>query len=265
MLHIIDGNNRFRARWEKLGPDALQIMYHDSIQKNPNTKTIWVWDGEYAKASRQEIFPEYKGMKAPASDQFHETMNFFRQLLNHSNCLQLCVPGYEADDVIAMLAKDSDEKVLIDSNDADFLALVDDRVTVERDPLPNTAPHYVHLYKTLVGDKSDGIGGLTRFGEGGWAKLEDSERNLLIKHFTNEERLTGQDCKELFGWTKGLAEKWDNDLDKLDIFWKVTEFIPVPFELIHRHLTFGSLDMARANIALQPYLLTMDHEKVAVK
>lgn len=257
MLQIIDGNNRFRARWEKLGPDALQILYQSSISTLPNHKTIWVWDGENSLDARKEIFPEYKGLKTPASDHFHETMDLFKSLLNYSNCLQLCVPGVEADDVIAALAKSSEDKILIDSNDADFLALeVETRISVNRDPIPNTLPQHVHLYKTLVGDKSDGIKGLQGFGDGTWKKLEDSERHLLTQHFEGERRLTGDDCKDLLGWTKSLSGKWDENLETLDAFWKVTAFLPVSFELIQRHLTFGNLDQVKAHQMLTPFLLT---------
>ncbi|WP_304634044.1 hypothetical protein [Pseudoalteromonas sp.] len=261
MLHIIDGNNRFRARWEKLGPDALQMLYNFSISTLHTHKVIWVWDGEGSLSNRKEIFPEYKGLKKPGTDQFHETMDLFKSILNHSNCIQISVPGYEADDVIATLARQSEDTIEIESNDADFLALVNDRVKVNRDPLPNTKPEHVHLYKTLVGDKSDGIKGLQSFGQATWDKLEDSEKFMLIKHFNNEQRLTGDDCKNFFGWTKGLIAKWDANLELLDQYWKVTEFFDVPYELIQRHLTVGTLNQARAQEILAPFMLDMNNEK----
>ncbi|ASV43996.1 hypothetical protein [Pseudoalteromonas phage KB12-38] len=261
MLQIIDGNNRFRARWEKLGPDALQILFQNSISTLQDHKVIWVWDGENSLDARKAIFPEYKGLKVPGNDAFHETMELFKNLLKHSNCLQLTVPGYEADDVIAALAKSSEDRILIDSNDADFLALADTRISVNRDPLPNVSPKYVRLFKTLVGDKSDGITGLKGFGQATWNKLEDSERNLLINHFENKQRLTSEDCAELLGWTKGLAAKWDDHVEQLDQYWKVVAFMPVSFELIQRHLTFGKLDQVKAGQLLMPLLL--DEQAIA--
>ena len=261
MLRLIDGNNRFRAKWEKLGPNALMIMYNESCQAIQNSTLIWVWDGVDGTAKRKETFPEYKGGKRPASDQFHETMTLFKQLLSHSNCLQLSVDGYEADDVIATLAKGSEQPVFIDSNDADFLALENERINVNRDPLPNCTPFYIQLFKTLVGDKSDNIKGLPGFGEGTWSKLEDSEKNLLINHFTNQNRLTGEDVKELLGWTKGLSAKWENNIALLDQYWQVTSFYDVPFELIKSNLTPGVLNAVAAQAMLGELLLTMDNEK----
>jgi hypothetical protein len=262
-LKLIDGNNRFRARWEKLGPNALSILYNESITHMPNHTLIWVWDGENGAGPRREIFPMYKGGRKPGSDQFHETMALFQDLLQHSNCLQLAVPGVEADDVIACLAQGSSDVIEIDSNDADFLALVSERITVNREPIAGVIPDYVHLYKTLVGDKSDNVKGLPSFGAGTWGKLEDSERILLIKHFTGESRLTGEDCSELFGWGKALCSKWEDNLADLDVAWKITDFFPVDSRLISEHLKAGVLNMDAANALLAPLLFTMDHEKVA--
>lgn len=263
-IKIIDANNRFRARWERLGPNALQIMFSESISNIPNHTIIFVWDGMNGTAARRAILPDYKGgdKKAP-SDQFFETIKLFQDILQHSNCIQISVDDVEADDVIAAIARNSTQQIEIDSNDADFLALVSERITVNRDPLVGVIPDFVHLYKTLVGDKSDNVKGLKSFGEKTWSKLEDSERIMLVKHFEGEQRLTGQDCAELFDWTKALCKNWDENIELLDKYWQVTSFFDVTESQIQQGMTVGKLDMVAAQVKLGELLLTMDNDKAA--
>lgn len=239
-LILIDGNNRFRKNFEKIGTQAVSILYNQSISHDPNVKIIWVWDGENGAGKRRALYPAYKGERNnQPTDDFYQTTKWFKQLLKHSNCLQIEVPGFEADDVIAKLAKESSLPIVIDSNDADFLALSSERVKVQRDPLEGVEPQFIRLYKTLVGDSSDNIKGIKGFGEKAWKDLLDSERYLLINHFTGEHRLSGQDVQELVGFTKGQATFWDEYPALLQQYWDIVGFIDVPYELIQQHLTAG--------------------------
>ena len=254
MMEIQDGNNRFRARWEKAGADAMQVMYQQSISTDPNLTKIVVWDGENSLDLRRAIYPEYKGNKKPSPENFHETMELYKEVLRHSNCIQISLPGYEADDVIRALAVDSNKQIVIDSNDADFLVLVNDRISVTREEMPNVQSQHIPIYKALVGDKSDNIPGLKGFGEGTWAKLSAEQIGHLENHFNNTHRLTSVECKELLGFTKGLVNKWDESVEALDMYYKVIQFIPINMELIGQHLEFGVYDQAKAMAVLLPFL-----------
>lgn len=238
-LHFVDGNNRFRAYFEKQGINALQTLYHQSVSHTPDHKVIWVWDGEAGAEARRTLYPGYKGGRNNEPvDTFFQTQNFFKQVLKHSNCLQIEVPAFEADDVIAALARGSSQIITIDSSDADFLALCNERISVTRDPLPDVEPEFVRLYKTLVGDKSDKINGLKGFGDVGWKKLQYSERQLIRTHFEGKT-LTGADVQELCGITASQAKNWDAQQEELKIYWNITGFYEVPEQLISQHLTSG--------------------------
>lgn len=254
-IHLIDGNNRFRARWEKLGIDALNILYSASNSPTPDTVIIWVWDGKDSKKPRQEILETYKAISAPPTEAFFKTQELFKEVLTHSSCLQLTVDGVEADDVIAHIAKTSKSKILIDSNDKDFLALANERITVNREPIPNVNNDEVRLFKTLFGDKSDGIKGLRGFGEKTWAKLTTEQRSLLQDHFEGNANLTGLDCRDRLGFGKALSNNFDEDLDLLDKYWQVIDFLPVSDDLINMNLKSGKEDPGAVFKLLEPFLL----------
>lgn len=239
-LLLIDGNNRFRKNFEKLGTQALSILFNQSLSFDPNVKIIWIWDGENGAGRRRSIYPLYKGERTnQPTDDFHMTTRWFKQLLRHSNCLQLEVPGYEADDVIATLARDSSDNIVIDSNDADFLALVNERVKVQRDPLEGVEAQFIRLYKTLVGDKSDNIKGVKGFGEKAWKELLPSECHLLISHFEGQRKLTADDVSELCGFTKAPATFWGENQGLLQQYWDIVGFYDVPMDLLQKHLSAG--------------------------
>lgn len=240
-LILIDGNNRFRKNFEKLGTQALSILFNQSLSFDPNVKIIWVWDGENGSGRRRAVYPLYKGKRNnQPTDDFHVTTRWFKELLRHSNCMQLEVPGYEADDVIATLASQSQDQIVIDSNDADFLALVNERVKVQREPIEGVDAQYIRLYKTLVGDKSDNIQGVKGFGEKAWKDLLDSERLLLISHFEGQRKLTAEDVSELCGFTKAPATFWAENQGLLQQYWDIVGFYDVPIDLLQRHLTVGT-------------------------
>ena len=256
-LLLIDGNNRFRKNFEKIGTQALSILYNQSISFDPNVKIIWIWDGENGSGKRRSIFPAYKGERTnQPTDDFYLTTKWFKELLVHSNCLQIEVPGYEADDVIAMLALHSNDQVIIDSNDADFLALVSDRVKVQRDPMEGVEAHFVRLYKTLVGDNSDNIKGIKGFGEKAWKDLLDSERYLLINHFKKEHILSADDVTELCGFSKSTATFWGDNQGLLQQYWDIVGFLDVPLDLLQKHIKAGVHNPAAFQAQLTQQLLS---------
>lgn len=257
-ITLIDGNNRFRAYFEKLGASAMQTLFHRSNTMDPNNRIIWVWDGKNSLDRRKQIYPEYKGNKHhAATDEFHKTTAFFKQLLSHSTCLQIEVPGFEADDVIAAIALASKEIITIDSNDADFLALVCNRIVTTKETLEGVKPEFVRLYKTLVGDKSDNVKGVKGFAEKSWQGLEDSEKRLLIKHFNGEALMSGKDVEELCGFTSAQVKFWDEQQELLKAYWQVVGFFDVPYETIAQHLKAGVYDPAAAQELLKGQLLSL--------
>lgn len=255
-MNLIDGNNRFRALFEKLGTNALQMLYYKSISNDPNHRIIWVWDGEDANARRRKIYPAYKGTGGnEPTDAFWQTMEFFKQLLQHSNCLQIKVPFYEADDVIATLAKGTTDVVEIDSSDHDFHSLICDRITTTKDPV--IEPEFVRLYKTLVGDTSDNIKGIKGYGESAWSNLQHSERRLVMKHFTGQEKMTGNDVIEMCGFKPAAGKFWDEQQALLQSYWDIVGFYDVPIDILQQNITAGVLNPSAAMELLKEQFLSL--------
>ena len=255
MLNLIDGNNIFRRRFEVIGAQALTAMYHEACLSFGANQTIWVWDAKDSKIRRKKVYPDYKGGRSRASDEFYQTVNLFKKLLTHSRCLQITVPTYEADDVIATLALDTASKVTIHSNDVDFASLTSDRISTEMERELPTDAENMRLYKTFVGDKSDNIPGMANFGDGAFKKLTADQIEEL--HCFIEGRTDEPDF-EFLGWTENRIEKFNACKSDLYKYWEIVELLSVPLDELAENIIVPQYDTAAANLIFKSlYLPTL--------
>ena len=138
---------------------------------------------------RHELDTAYKANRGDAPEEFHQDVHNLQHLLQEALRLPVCTaPGFEADDVIAAVARhavERDWRVRILSGDRDLFQLVDDRKDVVclytgggshgerginvvdeaavRQKL-GVAPHQVVDLKALTGDSSDNIPGVRGIG-----------------------------------------------------------------------------------------------------
>lgn len=107
-------------------------------------------------------------------------MSAIRELLHSLGILQCSLPHSEADDVLAYLAQKLPGNTLIYTVDGDLPALISPTVTVFLKGEPQTAyqkggltvlPRHVTLFKSIVGDSSDGIPGIKGMGPAAWTGL----------------------------------------------------------------------------------------------
>ena len=138
---------------------------------------------------RHELDTAYKANRGDAPEEFHQDVQNLQHLLQEALRLPVCTaPGFEADDVIAAVARhavERDWRVRILSGDRDLFQLVDDRKDVAclytgggshgerginvvdeaavRQKL-GVAPHQVVDLKALSGDSSDNIPGVRGIG-----------------------------------------------------------------------------------------------------
>ncbi|MCJ7724131.1 MAG: hypothetical protein MUP03_08360, partial [Anaerolineales bacterium] len=85
------------------------------------------------KTFRDEIFPEYKATRAKMPDDLRPQMERIRQLVDAFNLPRLEMEGFEADDVLGSIARQSAVQglgVKIITGDRDLLQLVDERIVV---------------------------------------------------------------------------------------------------------------------------------------
>jgi DNA polymerase-1 len=147
------------------------------------------WDVS-RKTFRTESYPEYKAQREKAPDHFRSQLPLMDEVLDALQIHQLRMEGYEADDIIASLAKRAVEDgwdVLIVTGDRDAFQLVDGHVKVlyTRRGISDTiiadasyveerygigSDQYVD-YAALRGDNSDNLPGVPGVGEKTAAKL----------------------------------------------------------------------------------------------
>jgi DNA polymerase-1 len=85
------------------------------------------------KTFRSEIFPEYKANRAKTPDEFRSQMSYLHDLVSAFGITTFEVEGFEADDIIATIAKQAereDADVFICTGDRDSFQLVNEKTTV---------------------------------------------------------------------------------------------------------------------------------------
>src|SRR3546814_9850279 len=112
-----------------------------------------------------------------AEDHFAQ-IRLFRELLTLSPAQQFCVDEWEADDVVATLARKLAARgvsVTCHSNDMDYLQLeANPLITINGIQKREVQPRWVPLYKALRGDNSDNISGIPGLGPKTWEQAEPS-------------------------------------------------------------------------------------------
>jgi len=208
---IIDGLNLFLRNFAVLnyinsegthigGLGGFLRSLGSLVKQLKPTSIYIVFDGVGSSVNRKNLLPEYKSGRNvlrvnKSSFDSQETENESKtnqiiHLIHYLQCLPvkiLSLDGVEADDIIAFLSKeltkDKKNKAYIVSADNDFLQLVDENISmyrsVEKEFInPKSVkekygvyPHNFLLYKTLMGDSSDKVGGVKGLGKGKFDKL----------------------------------------------------------------------------------------------
>lgn len=185
---LIDGNNWF-AQCEYAcpgaGPTNMCRRIETVLGQVEHSRAVVCWDG--AKSWRREACAEYKAQRAAKDDTFRSSLlKAQAAAAQYTECL--CVDAYEADDLIATLAqwaKGEGERAIAFSADKDLHQLLEAgqisqvtkvaRASVTRCKFDTmTADKLVETYgvkawqwvdyRTIVGDKSDGIKGCPGLG-----------------------------------------------------------------------------------------------------
>ena len=100
-------------------------------RKYPKAKLIAIFDAK-GRNFRHDIYPEYKAHRKPADDELVMQIEPLYEIIRAMGFHFMCVPGVEADDVIATLSRCADQnniKTIIASGDKDLMQLVSDHVS----------------------------------------------------------------------------------------------------------------------------------------
>ena len=101
--------------------------------KEDGYKSVFVVFDAKAPSFRHEAYEAYKAGRAPTPEDFPRQLALIKELVDLLGFTRLEVPGYEADDVLATLAKKAEKEgyeVRILTADRDLYQLVSDRVAV---------------------------------------------------------------------------------------------------------------------------------------
>ncbi|MEA1960453.1 MAG: DNA polymerase I [Bacillota bacterium] len=149
------------------------------------------------KTFRSEIYSEYKATRSATPDELKGQFQMLRDVLKAMNVCYIEKQGYEGDDIIGTFSKQAEEEgyeCIIVTGDKDSLQLVSDQTRVyltrkgitEIDVYDPTLikekygvePWQMIEIKALMGDASDNIPGVPRFGEKSAVKLIKQYKTL---------------------------------------------------------------------------------------
>ncbi len=145
---------------------------------------------DVGRTFRHEMYEAYKGHRERMPDELRTQVERIKEVVAALNIPIFTAEGYEADDVLATLARQAAEQevnALIVTGDRDILQVVSDRIrvltsgrqfsdTIIYDPAAVAAKYGLRVdqlvdLKALVGDKSDNIPGVKGIGEKGATNL----------------------------------------------------------------------------------------------
>ena len=218
--------NPSESQWGPIGgvKGTLQSLQKLCNDVKPD-HIIICWDGAGGSIKRKQIKKDYKEGRAPIrlnrafhhlSDDEAKQNRFFQELrlieyFNEMPVIQFKFDNVEADDIVAYVCQMPElqecEKVIV-SNDKDFFQCVTGKTVLMR-PIEknrvynsrtvlnefNIHPHNFALAKTMIGDKSDNLPGISGVGTGRIKKD--------FPQFKNEEQVT---IDELLGYCRERSE-----------------------------------------------------------
>ena len=190
MLTLIDGNSLlFRAyygvhsrltRTDGTPTGAVYGFFNMVLPvfaaAKPNDSFVCVFDASRI-SFRQDIYPEYKMNRSETPADLVAQGVMIRTGLADMGIPVLCIPGVEADDVIATLAQiNTNDKTRIITSDKDLMQLVNDRVFLydgmkaheihepEVFEKFGVRPDQVIDVQSLMGDSTDNVPGVRGIG-----------------------------------------------------------------------------------------------------
>lgn len=192
-------------------------MFINLLQQQKPTHLAVAFDiSRYSFRTRE--YPEYKGTRGETPSEFAGQVPLLEEALHAMNVTTIAKEDYEADDILATLARQGREqgfKVLIVSGDRDTIQLVNDDVTLlypnvrgvselkVYDPAAvrekyGIEPHEYPEIAALVGETSDNLIGIDKVGEKTavkWVQQYGTVENI-VAHADEIKGVVGQNLRD---------------------------------------------------------------------
>jgi 5'-3' exonuclease len=162
-------------------------------------RLVICWEGERSLEWRRSIYPEYKRNRDENKDEdefkvLFNNLDVIKKALQHYPVKQISHSMAEADDIIYALSKEyNGNDIVIISSDKDLTQILNyqDNVVIY-DPIRRKvqkANDNILMEKAIVGDSSDGIGGLYRVGVKTLEKMlnDRTEWNKIMSKGNNKQ------------------------------------------------------------------------------
>jgi DNA polymerase I len=175
------------------------------LRLNPTvTHVVFVFD--IGESFRHQLYTDYKAHRDPMPDKLKEQMPDIEEILTASGAPILKIPGFEADDVLATLAKQgaaAGMSVRLCTKDKDIDQLLSEHVRTwdpGKDILRGPAelqqekgitPEQVIDYLCMIGDSADNVPGINGVGPKNAAKLLQ-QYGTLASVLANSDQLKGK-------------------------------------------------------------------------
>lgn len=236
-LFIIDGHNLLFRAFHAITPLITREGIHTNavygfvrmllkiLREHKPTHIAVVFDAPGA-TFRHEAYEGYKAQRERAPESFREQVKLAEEFLRLAGIEVWRVPGYEADDLMATVARRAEEsgmEVYLVTGDMDALQLVSDKVKVLscRRGISDTVVYDVALVereigvspkqipdlKALSGDASDNIPGIPGIGERTAQRLI-SEFGDLEKVIESAPRIADERLREAILQHAEKARRW---------------------------------------------------------
>lgn len=262
-LYIIDGYSViYRSYFAFISSPLKDIngkncsAYHGffntlfSLLNNYDIDYFAVAMDEKGPTFRHDMYPEYKATRDKTPDDLHAQIPDIRQTLEKMGITVLSQCGYEADDIIASIAKKAEREgieTVMFTGDKDLCQLVNDHiyalrpakkgehgyVLMDKDRVKTEYGVYPDLildYLTMLGDAADNVPGIKGIGE-------KSAEKLLTEYLT----LDGI-YRHLDSLSPAIRKKMEAGKDAAVLSRKL---ITLNFEALPESFDFSSLDASR--------------------
>lgn len=212
----------------------------------PTAMTV-VWDSR-GKTFRSAVYADYKATRQKAPNELFVQKEYILKFLDAIGMAHLVQEGYEADDVIASLAKKyHDRQIVLVCPDKDMYQLLSDKLLIF-DPFKDRiidkqtftleqgfGPEKVPFYYALLGDASDNIPGVAGIGKKTAQDLV-TQFESLEDLYANLDKVAKERTRTL------LADQKENAFLSLKLF----TLNPPPMTINTAELTFDKNGWARA-------------------